>query len=585
MWRSIRVKFVAVSLLLILFSVQLIGAYFVRALTASLIRNETQAVESQALLLATIAAPEMVAAASGKGQSPFTSILSSFPQFFNGSVYLLNSDGVVVDTSAGTALIGQKRIDSVATQALVGHSKAVAVRFDPMTSQHLLVVAVPMNNQNHFLGIVEYVVPIQNTYTTVREVTTIFYTGSAVALMLTALLGIVLSRTITAPVLDVTRQARTMAAGDFSRRVAVHSDDEFGELGVAINDLTDKLEDAIAANLRERERLQAVIKYMGDGVIAYDAGFRPTFSNDAAIRLLPKGPEDLPGSARLLGLIPKPGQEPQHERSFLRMVKDALVHVHVTSIVDQGSLEGYVALLRDVTEQEKLNQSRRDFVANVSHELKTPLTSMKTYIEALQDEAGDDPETREQFLRVLEQETNRMVRLTRDLLQLSGLETKTDAYSETVIDVADWLEQTVRRFQLQAQAQSLSMKLDCPKTARIKGDRDLLDRVIDNLLSNALKYTAAGGSIEIATRVRRETVEIRVSDTGIGIPKDDLPHVFERFYRVDKGRSRQRGGSGLGLALAREITERHGGTISMASELNKGTVVTVTLPLAEVAVQ
>jgi len=578
MWRSIRLKLVAVYLLLILFALQLIGAYFVRALTASLIRNDTQTVQSQAKLLATIAAPE-VATNTNQGAQSFTSILSSFPQF-NGTVYLLNTSGVVEDSSAGPALVGQKRTDSVATQALVSHSQALAIRFDPLSSQHLLVVAVPMFYEHKFLGVVEYVVPIQNTYATVRQVTTIFYTSSAVVLLFTAALGIVLSRTITKPVLDVTRQARTMAAGDFSQRVAVRSDDEFGDLGNAVNDLTDKLEGAIAANLRERERLRAIITYMGEGVVVFDASFQATFSNDAALRLL-RGQKRQADFATLLGLRPKKNAVPQTERAFVKQVEDALVHVHVTAIMDDETLEGYVAIIRDVTEQEKLNQSRRDFVANVSHELRTPLTSIKSYIEALQDEAGDDADTRSRFLTVIAQETDRMVRLSQDLLQLTGLETKQEVYSESVVEVGPWIQASLQRFDLQAKAQRVSLELSASDAAHIKGNRDLLDRLLDNLFSNALKYTTDGGRVTISTRVVSDELRIEVADTGIGIPQEDLPHVFERFYRVDKARSRRRGGTGLGLALAREITERHGGQITIASKVDFGTTVTVILPLLE----
>lgn len=594
MGRSIRLKLVTVYLLLILFALQLIGAYFVSALNASLIHNDTQTVLSQAKLLATIAAPEVGAdtLASPHGRdsagapSSIRSVLSSFPQL-SGTVYILNASGVVQQSSAGAALIGQKRTDSVATQALVSHQQTVAIRLDPLSGQHLLVVAVPMFSQHKFLGIVEYVVPIQNTYTTVRQVTTIFYTSSAIVLVLTAALGIILSRTITKPVLDVTKQARSMAAGDFSQRVAVQSDDEFGDLGNAVNDLTDKLEAAIADNLRERERLRAIITYMGEGIVVFDSDYHPTFSNDAALRLLPSKfhKEDF---TQVLGLAQndrkgetRTDTREETEYAFVREIGDSLFHIHVTAIINDGWVDGYVAILRDVTEQEKLNQSQRDFVANVSHELRTPLTSIKSYIEALQEEAGEETETRRKFLSVIEQETNRMVRLSQDLLQLSGLETKNMVFSESEVLVSSWIQDTLERFDLQARSQGVRLTLENTADVLIKGDRDLLDRLIDNLVSNALKYTASGGQIVISTRQEKDEAVVEVSDSGIGIPVEDLPHVFERFYRVDKGRSRRRGGTGLGLALAREITERHGGHILIQSKVDEGTTVTVSLPVWE----
>lgn len=581
MLRSIRVKLVAVYLLLILFSLEVIGAYFVRSLNTSLMRNETQTVKAQAQLIASMAAPQIAKAA--KDPQSFSSVLVSLPQLINGSAYILNPQGVVLDTSVGRALIGQKRVDSVVTETTVSKRASTAIRVDPITNQYLLEVAVPITDQGRFQGIVEYVVPVQSIYTTIHQVTTIFYTASVVALLLTAILSIILAQTIARPVVEVTRQARHMASGDFTRRVAVNNNDEFGALSTAINDLADKLAEALAANARERDRLQAVITYMGEGVVVLDANRDMVFINDAADRLL-ASPDDRTGSvAELLGLEGEADSAPI-EGTFVRAVGDNLMHVHVTPIRKDGTVDGYVALIRDVTEQEKLNRARRDFVSNVSHELRTPLTSIKSYLEVLQDNQGADAKTQREFLGVIERETDRMVRLTQDLLHLSGLDSRQAPLQWTDIAVAEWLEAVIDRFQLQAASLGVELALQDACTAVIRGDRDMLDRVLDNLLGNALKYTPSGGTVTLSAVSVRDTVEIRVADTGMGIPAEDLPHVFERFFRVDKARSRRRGGTGLGLALVREITELHSGRVHIASEINVGTTVTVELPRKEGAV-
>ncbi len=285
MWRSISVKLVLIYLLLILFALELVGAYFVRTLNASLLRGETTSIEHQAQLLATLVAPSI--ANAGHDDGNLSSLLQSFPQPLSGTVYILNQKGVVEDTSAGTALVGQKRIDSIATQALVSRSRAVGVRIDPQTNDHVLAVATPITYQRQFVGLVEDVVPIQNTYNTVKQVTTIFYTTSAAVLVITVILSIILSRAITRPVIEVTKQARSMADGDFSHRVQVRNQDELGDLGHAVNDLADHLEAALSENARERDRLDAVITYMGDGVVTFDETGTPVFANGAAYRLLP----------------------------------------------------------------------------------------------------------------------------------------------------------------------------------------------------------------------------------------------------------------------------------------------------------
>lgn len=577
MGRSIRVKLVAVYLLLILFSLQVIGAYFVRSLNTSLMRNETQTVRAQAQLIASMAAPQMTKVANNP--QSFPPILSTLPQLVNGAAYILNGQGIVVDTSAGRALIGQKRIDSVVTETTVSKHAATAIRVDPISNQYLLEVAVPITDQGALQGVVEYVVPVQSIYNTIHQVTTIFYTASVVALLLTAVLSVILAQTIARPVVEVTRQARHMASGDFTRRVPVKSQDEFGALATAINDLADKLAEALAANARERERLQAVITYMADGVVVFDADLQPMFLNDVARRLL-QGPGDTPQPlARVLGL--EGAEQDQIEvaqGAYVRAVGETLLHVHMTAITKDRAVDGYVALIRDVTEQEQVNRARRDFVSNVSHELRTPLTSIKSYLEVLRDDQGADEATREQFLGVIEQETDRMVRLTRDLLHLSGLDSRQGGVQRTAIEVTDWLQAAVERFRLQAARQGVRLEQTSVTDAVLYGDRDMLDRVLDNLLGNALKYTPGGGAITLSSQDESDTIIVHVADTGMGIPAEDLPHVYERFYRVDKARSRRRGGTGLGLALVREITELHSGRVGIESELNVGTTVTLQLP-------
>jgi two-component system, OmpR family, sensor histidine kinase VicK len=581
MLRSIRFKFVVVYLLLILFSLELIGAYFVRTLTSSLVQHQTEAVQSQTQLMATLTAPQITP--NMRPSDEINSVVSSFPQFLNGSVYILNQDGFVMDTSAGGTLVGQKRTDSIATKSLLLQKSVTGIRFDPISNQHLLAAASPMFNHGRFVGIVEYVVPVQDTYNTVRQVTTIFYSVSAVVLLVTIILGIILSRAVTRPVLDVTGQARTMAGGDFSKRVEVRSDDELGDLASAINDLTEKLEQAIATSTREQERLQAIITSMGDGVITFDRDLTPVFMNQAAKKMIPFPIDEQANIAEHLGFVESHADgasEHVMNQVLVREIGSTLFHIHLTAIQGKKGVEGYVAVLRDVTEQEKLNRSRRDFVANVSHELRTPLTSIKSYIEAVSDLDVDDEETRSKFLQVISQETDRMVRLTRDLLLLSGLDTrKTTKVLYTRFCISTWIQAAVERFEIQAQFKSIALSIADSDDAVVEGNKDMLDRVLDNLLSNALKYTPESGSIVVTARRSKDIVLVHVQDTGIGIPPQDLEHVFERFYRVDKGRSRRLGGTGLGLALAREITEQHGGTITIDSKLGTGTTVTVALPI------
>jgi two-component system sensor histidine kinase VicK len=247
-------------------------------------------------------------------------------------------------------------------------------------------------------------------------------------------------------------------------------------------------------------------------------------------------------------------------------------------------ITGTIAMLQDITEQEQHEDARREFVANVSHELRTPLTTMKSYLEALDDGAIEDPSLAHRFVGVMRNETERMIRLVGDLLHLSRLDSRISLVSKEPTNVLDMLEEVADRFSFQLDQKDISIQISvAPGIREVLLDRDQIDQVLDNLVSNAIKYTPEGGAIAIrASRTDKDWLEISVQDNGIGIPKKDLSRIFDRFYRVDKARSRNMGGTGLGLSIAREIVKAHGGTISLDSELNHGTRVTFALPAQQV---
>jgi two-component system sensor histidine kinase VicK len=254
---------------------------------------------------------------------------------------------------------------------------------------------------------------------------------------------------------------------------------------------------------------------------------------------------------------------------------------HVTPLPGDSQAAGTVIVLQDVTEMQRLGEMRRDFVANVSHELKTPLTSVKSYVETLLDGAADDPQLRTQFLQVVASETDRMTRLVRDLLHLSQFDQGAAQWEVATHTVAPFLTDMVRRLQPQIEAKGLMVGVQVdPQTPPARFDRDKISQVVINLLANAIEFTPTGGRIQVAANGEGGSVRFTMRDTGVGIPEADLPHIFERFYRVDKSRTRMLGGTGLGLAIAKQIVELSGGTIWINSILGEGTEVIFTLPAA-----
>jgi two-component system sensor histidine kinase VicK len=338
----------------------------------------------------------------------------------------------------------------------------------------------------------------------------------------------------------------------------------------------------------ERHRLSLILAFMSDGVIASDPEGRILLMNQRARKLLGE-PEEAEGTALDVLLAPydlifskahetsKTIQINTNEgESFIRFIWSPLV-----SDAEQVVIGGIV-ILQDVTQQERLDRQRKEFVANVSHELRTPLATLKSYLEALEQGALTEPELGPKFLAVAHQETDRMSRLIHDLLQLSRMDADEAVLKRDRVDIGEVMEDVMDRFSFQIKKKKIHADLhaDFAEEPIIIGDRDQIDQVMDNLLSNAIKYTPEDGKIEVTITTGPQNIEIRIADTGIGVPKEDLPRIFERFYRVDKARSRTMGGTGLGLAIASEIVRAHQGTIRVDSEWSVGTVVTVILPRA-----
>ncbi|WP_027086788.1 cell wall metabolism sensor histidine kinase WalK [Cohnella panacarvi] len=599
MFRSIQFKLILMVLLLILIAVQLIGVYFISTMKNSLINSFTGNLNQQATLLTTfLSDPSLTAtnaAKDGEGETGANEMLSSLVgNFFTISgaeVQVLDSSGKVLATSKKQqpSVVGRKNTSLLVSRALQGVRDNEEEIIDEDSTRNK-VIAKPVISNNKIVGAVYIVAPMKEVYETMEGINRIFVSGTLIALGLTAVLGVLLSGTITSPIKALTRQATEVAEGRFDQRVPVFGRDEIGQLSSAFNDMTDRLSEALTVNEEEKEKLASILSNMSDGVLATDELGKVIVTNRRARGML--GIADMKDGTTLssaLGIEKMPIAETlQGKQSSLLLRRDSetegelVFRVTLTPIRrrDKG-VAGAIAVLQDVTEMEKLEQSRREFVANVSHELRTPLTTIKSYAEALEDGALEEPPLADRFVGVIRNETERMIRLVTDLLHLSRFDSKRNQLRRQKTDLPLMLEEVVDRFsfQLRQKAITATVKVDDKKkTAWL--DRDGIDQVLDNLVSNAIKYTLDGGAIEITCKTNDNgLLAIAIKDTGIGIPKKDLARIFERFYRVDKARSRNMGGTGLGLSIAREIVRAHGGSIGIESEANVGTVVTVLLPI------
>ncbi|GGJ31268.1 sensor histidine kinase WalK [Paenibacillus hunanensis] len=600
--RTIQARLIIIYVLLILIAMQLIGVYFVSAMKNSLTSNFTQDLQERAQLLSVLAADKW----SGSGENVSNSVNDLKLMVDN----LYNMSGTqiqeiqVLDVS-GRILISSLKTDSgsearrntqtVVSRALQGISDNEEYIIDD-TGERKRVVAEPIISGNRTVGAVYIVASMAELYDTMKRINGIFLSGILIALGMTAVLGVILAHTITQPIKEMTKRAKQVAEGEFDHHMTVYSNDEIGQLSEAFNYMTSRLRDALAQNEEEKEKLASILKNMSDGVIATDEHGCIILVNRVAAAMLGDMESQLSGK-ELSSLLPLSEQDQAKlQNGTLRQTilnlgsseegSSSVVRVTFSPVHRRKEIShaGVIAVLQDVTEQEKLEAARREFVANVSHELRTPLTTIKSYTEALEDGALDERALAERFIGVIRNETQRMIRLVSDLLHLSRLDSSEATLRKQRTDVLELLEDTADRFYVQMKQKQIECTIDLqPGVGSVWIDRDQIDQVLDNLVSNALKYTIEGGSITLGaySAVDEDMLAIRIQDTGIGIPKQDLHRIFERFYRVDKARSRNMGGTGLGLSIAQEIVLAHNGTIELDSELDQGTTVTVWLPLHE----
>lgn len=596
-FQSIQAKLIIIYVLLILIAMQLIGVYFYRTLESYFKNDFLVSRDTQATLLARFVEDYLLGNPSSDGKSAegkktytdLNDIVSNLFAISNAEIQIIDANGIVINTSnpAHQSVVGQKNTQTEVTRALQG-IKDNQRMFTDVDNYRKIVIAKPIGSGVRVLGAVYIVASMEELYNTIGSINQILLSGTLIATGLTAVLGVVLSNTITSPIKEITKQVTAVAEGNFDEQVKVHGKDEIGQLGHTFNFMINRLKDAVSLNEQEKEKLASILTNMNDGVIATDDQGRVIVLNRRAKQILQLKDEAALGKdiSTILG-IPREIMDEGNRATLLNIElpeeeEQLSVKVTFTPLHRRGEgLTGTIAVLQDVTEQEKLEQARREFVANVSHELRTPLTTIKSYLEALDDGAIEEPQLAQRFIGVTRSETERMIRLVTDLLHLSRLDSKQAMMSKELTRVAEMLEEVADRFSFQLRQRNIRIEIRVePGVPAILLDRDKIEQVLDNLVSNAIKYTGDEGAIRIvARRSDKDHLEISVQDTGIGIPKKDLARIFERFYRVDKARSRNMGGTGLGLSIAREIVKAHGGTIALDSELGKGTKITFTLPM------
>jgi two-component system phosphate regulon sensor histidine kinase PhoR len=446
------------------------------------------------------------------------------------------------------------------------------------------------------LGVVRLSLSLEEVHRYIRQLRQTLLTGVALAALAAVGLSLLLTRSLAGPLEALRQGALGWAQGDLSRRVPLYSRDEIGELAEAFNRMATRLQDSMAALARDRSQVATVFHAMAEGLLVTDGAGRVRLLNPAAALLLGVAGAEVEGRTvleialdvplqALVEQVLRTGAPGTCERT-LRAPIERVVAVSAVPIAAGGESapQGAVLVFHDLTAVRRLERVRRDFVANASHELRTPLTSMRVMVETLLGGAREDPEAAERFLQILDRELRRMTRLVNDLLELSRLDAQTEPEAPGGVALAPLVADLEAGWQAIAREQGLRLEVRVPEPLSVRAEPEGLRQILGNLLDNALKYTPSGGQVRVTARRKSHQVVLEVADTGIGIPMADLDRIFERFYRVDKDRSRDVGGTGLGLSIVKHVVQLYGGSIAVESRLNQGSTFRVTLPVAEAVV-
>lgn len=516
-------------------------------------------------------------------------------------ITLIDEDGQVLVDSEKDSREMANHSDRPEIEQAKKVGKGSATRYSHSLGEWMMYVALPVPAPTkrgvgppEALPVQRYVrlaLPLSAVNSEVRWLQGAVWTAVGTTLVLALLLTMILAQRICAPLVELADAARSVAKGEYGKSVRVRTRDEIGSVGAAFNDMSKACATHIAQMEQDRQRLLTIFRSMEEGVLVIDAEQRVEFVNDAAGRLLGLPLESI-RHRKLSSLVRQPqldqavqkvlaSDEPHHCELELQGFGRKVLVFH-GSRLPGTPLHGAVLVLHDITQQRQLERVRQDFVANVSHELKTPLAAIQAVAETLLDGAIHDPHHNVRFVERIRENADRLHCLVQDLLTLGRIESGKEGLELQPVSVAAAVAACVSRQEQRALAKQLALEQQPPMApVTILADGDAVAQILDNLLDNAVKYTPEGGRIILRWFQEGELAVIQVQDTGMGIPEKDLPRIFERFYRVDKARSRELGGTGLGLSIVKHLVQSLNGTVAASSQPGAGTIFTVRLPIAK----
>ena len=603
---SIQFKVAAIFILLLLVTIEIIGAYFVHSLEQQNIESFEAQVQLPSYVTTSLASN--LSSSSAKTRRSVQTTINDISNIQNSDIEIVNSQGKIValkNNNNSQNSVGQRTTNTQIKDVIYSGRKTTQISHNDRDGSYYVSITplVSSNGDNNtVVGAVYVRANMDQVYKNINNIVFIFFVASLVAGLLGALISIVVARAITRPIAEMRKQAIRMANGDYSGQVRVYSEDELGQLAVAVNNLSVRVEEEQENSDAERNRLDSVLSQMTDGVVATDRHGNITIINEAAQAFLNVDQKTAFSEqlVDLLGINSTTSFDDLLSNQDERIIEpaadsegDNLILQADFSLIKRntGFVTGLVCVLHDVTEQRKIDNDRRLFVSNVSHELRTPLTSLRSYVETLNDGAWQDSQLAPRFLKVIQEETERMIRMVNSLLDLSRFDQGTAKINVELVNFNEFFNFILDRFDMlikndQDKAQAVGKpfkkysikRVFTQKDLWVEIDPDKMTQAIDNIMNNAIKYSPNGGTITCRLNDTQRYIILSITDQGLGIPRKDLKKVFDRFYRVDKARSRKQGGTGLGLSISKEVIEAQGGHVWVNSMENRGSTFYISLP-------
>jgi len=578
LFRSIQWRITIPFVLLVLVIMGVLGIYLANSTRSSQLDSLRSQLECEARITAEASQPGFL---SPDGQGNLDALAKKLGEEIDTRVTIIAGDGTVLGDSEEAPAAMENHATRPEVMDALSTGLGESTRYSTTLGQRMMYVAVPISYQGETLGVARVSLPLTAVENVVQRVTTIIIIAMAVATVLVILAAWLIARLTTRPVRKLTAASRRITSGELGQKIAIEARDEVGELAHAFNEMSARLKEMVETISEDRARLATILDNMADGVIMTDTGGNISLANKTAARLFNiKEPENKPlieavrdyEIDELLKLCLKTAEmqtvqyEPGTSKRYLRAIAVPIAH------------SGVLLLFQDLTSLRNLQTTRRELIGNISHEFRTPLAGIKAMAETLRDGAVDDKKAARDFLTRIDSEVDRLTQLVAELTELSRIETGKAELKLEPLNLNNLVEEVTAQLSPQAERKQLAVAKElAADLPLVPADEARMRQVMLNLLHNAIKFTGPGGKITVTTRREGDSVAVDIADTGRGIAREDLAHVFERFYKGDKARAGE--GTGMGLAIAKHIIEAHGGDIRVQSEEGKGSTFSFSLPL------